>query len=163
MPLYHKLGKIPPKRHTQFKKSNGDFYYEQLFGTIGFDGMSSLMYHVHRPTQVKEILKSYDVSPKAAIEKNMRSLKLIGFNIRSEEDYLKSRKTVLFNKDCHISLAAPSNSSSEYFYKTISMHIRHSIHKRSYNGTTFMPSCESIEYRQWKLLSPLYLNMSSAH
>jgi homogentisate 1,2-dioxygenase len=55
MPFYHKLGKIPPKRHTVFRKPNGDLYYEQLFGTIGFDGMSSNLYHEHRPTMVKEI------------------------------------------------------------------------------------------------------------
>ena len=36
MPFYHKLGKVPPKRHTQFRKENGELYYEQLFGTIGF-------------------------------------------------------------------------------------------------------------------------------
>ncbi|MDG1981281.1 MAG: homogentisate 1,2-dioxygenase, partial [Flavobacteriaceae bacterium] len=41
MPFYHKLGKIPPKRHTQFRKEDGSLYYEQLFGTIGFDGMST--------------------------------------------------------------------------------------------------------------------------
>jgi hypothetical protein len=41
MPLYHKLGKIPHKRHTTFRKEDGSLYYEQLFGTIGFDGMSS--------------------------------------------------------------------------------------------------------------------------
>jgi len=57
MPFYHKLGKIPPKRHTQFRKPNGDLYYEQLFGTVGFDGMSTNSYHEHRPTQVKEIVK----------------------------------------------------------------------------------------------------------
>ncbi len=56
MPFYHKLGKIPHKRHTTFKKQDGSLYYEQLFGTEGFHGMSSLMYHVHRPTMVKEIL-----------------------------------------------------------------------------------------------------------
>ena len=44
MPIYHKLGKIPQKRHTQFEKPDGSLYYEQLFGTIGFDGMSSLAY-----------------------------------------------------------------------------------------------------------------------
>ena len=68
MPRYHTLGDIPKKRHTIFKNKNGGFYYEELFGTIGFDGMSSLMYHTQRPTQVKEILKTYSVSPKAAIE-----------------------------------------------------------------------------------------------
>ena len=49
MPIYHKLGKIPSKRHTIFEKPGGGLYYEQLFGTIGFDGMSSLLYHLHRP------------------------------------------------------------------------------------------------------------------
>ena len=39
MPFYHKLGLIPNKRHIQFRKPNGDLYYEQLFGTVGFDGM----------------------------------------------------------------------------------------------------------------------------
>ena len=57
MPFYHKLGKIPHKRHTVFKSPEGKFYYEELFGTIGFDGMSCLMYHLHRPTQIKEIKK----------------------------------------------------------------------------------------------------------
>jgi homogentisate 1,2-dioxygenase len=42
MPFYHKLGEIPPKRHTQFRKKDGSLYYEQLFGTIGFDGMSTM-------------------------------------------------------------------------------------------------------------------------
>ena len=56
MPFYHKLGTIPHKRHIQFRKPNGELYYEQLFGTVGFDGMYSNMYHIHRPTQVKEII-----------------------------------------------------------------------------------------------------------
>ena len=56
MPRYHTLGKIPPKRHTVFKSNEGSFYYEELFGTIGFDGMSTLLYHTNRPTQVKEII-----------------------------------------------------------------------------------------------------------
>ncbi|HWY35745.1 MAG TPA: hypothetical protein VNX68_13955, partial [Nitrosopumilaceae archaeon] len=53
MPVYHKLGSFPQKRHTVFKSPEGKYYYEQLFGTEGFIGMSSLLYHVHRPTQVK--------------------------------------------------------------------------------------------------------------
>ena len=79
MPLYHKLGSFPQKRHTQFEKPKGGLYYEQLFGTEGFHGHSSLLYHVHRPTQVKEILNSYSVEPKIAIGKNIKSLLLKGF------------------------------------------------------------------------------------
>jgi homogentisate 1,2-dioxygenase len=117
MPRYHTLGKIPPKRHTIFKDENDNFYYEELFGTIGFDGMSTLMYHTQRPTQVKKILKSYDVTPKIAVSKNMKSLKLEGFKAPQANDYLESRTCILVNNDCQISLAAPKESLTTYFYK----------------------------------------------
>lgn len=117
MPFYHQLGEIPHKRHTTFKKKEGGYYYEQLFGTIGFDGMSSLLYHVHRPTQVKEVRKSYDVQPKIAVEKNMLSLGIKGFDVPPKADYLESRTAVLVNNDCHIVLAAPQKSQTDYFYK----------------------------------------------
>jgi homogentisate 1,2-dioxygenase len=117
MPFYHKLGNIPPKRHTQFRKPNGDLYYEQLFGTVGFDGMSTNMYHEQRPTQVKEIRKQYSVAPKIANANNIQSYKLRGFDVAPQDDFLESRKIVLTNSDCHIVLAAPRKSTTDYFYK----------------------------------------------
>ncbi len=117
MPFYHKLGQIPPKRHTQFRKPNGDLYYEQLFGTVGFDGMSTNSYHEQRPTQVKEIRSQYSVAPKIAKSNNIQSYKLKGFDVAPQDDYLESRKIVLTNSDCHIVLAAPRKSTTDYFYK----------------------------------------------
>ena len=116
MPIYHKLGKIPQKRHTQFEKPDGNLYYEQLFGTIGFDGMSSLLYHIHRPTQVKEVGEPLDMSPKIAVEKNITSRKLIGFDVQPKNDFLESREPLLVNSDVHVGLAAPKQSMSTYFY-----------------------------------------------
>ena len=118
MPFYHQLGKIPPKRHTQFRKEDGTLHYEQLFGTIGFVGMSSLLYHLHRPTMVKRVGQSIDVRPQAAVENNLLSRKLEGFQVKPNEDYLKSRVPVLFNSDVTILLSAPSKSMEEdAFYK----------------------------------------------
>ena len=117
MPFYHKLGKIPHKRHTTFKKPDGSYYYEQLFGTIGFDGMSTLMYHEQRPTMVKEILRTYSVAPEIAVEKNMKAYRLHGFKVAPADDYLESRTPMLVNSDCYISLAAPRHSTTDYFYK----------------------------------------------
>ena len=117
MPRYHTLGNIPSKRHTVFKGADGNFLYEELFGTVGFDGMSTLLYHTQRPTQVKEILKSYDISPKIAVKRNMKSLSLKGFEVAPEKDYLKSRVPILVNNDCQISLASPTDSLRDYFYK----------------------------------------------
>lgn len=131
MPLYHQLGKIPKKRHTVFKKPDGGLYYEQLFGTIGFDGMYSNLYHQHRPTQVREIKGSYDVRPKIAVSNNLQSYRLRGFQIKPELDYLKSRKTVLTNQDVDLVLAAPQESTTKYFYKNADSDELLFIHKGS--------------------------------
>ncbi|WP_369048099.1 homogentisate 1,2-dioxygenase [Tenacibaculum sp. UWU-22] len=117
MPFYHKLGKIPHKRHTQFRKKDGSLYHEQLFGTIGFDGMSTNSYHEHRPTMVKEIRKQYSVAPKVVKQNNVQSYRFRGFQVSPENDYLQSRKIVLTNTDCNIILAAPKQSTKSYFYK----------------------------------------------
>lgn len=138
MPIYHKLGNFPQKRHTVFQSPQGKHYYEQLFGTEGFHGFSSLLYHVHRPTQVKEILKSYSVAPKVAIEKNIKALLLKGFEIKAADDFLDSRKTVLFNHDCHIGLAAPKQSMKTYFYKNADADEMLFIHKGKGILRTFM-------------------------
>ena len=117
MPFYQKQGQFPHKRHTQFRKENGELYHEELFGTIGFDGMSSLLYHNHPPTMVKEVGESINVAPKIAVEKNMKAYRLKGFDVKPTEDYLESRVPVLTNKDCTITLAAPTASMTDYFYK----------------------------------------------
>ena len=117
MPRYHTLGKIPPKRHTTFKKNDGSLYQEELFGTAGFAGMSSLIYHLHPPTVVTEIKKVKEVSPKIAVEKNMKALSFKGFSLQPETDFLDSRKTLFVNNDLHIGLAAPKTFSKNYFYK----------------------------------------------
>ncbi len=117
MPFYYKLGKIPHKRHTVFAKEQGGIHYEQLFGTEGFHGFSSLLYHVHRPTMVRSVSEPRDISPKAAVDHNITSRMLDGFKVPAKDDFLESRITVLFNNDLNLSLAAPRKSMRDYFYK----------------------------------------------
>jgi homogentisate 1,2-dioxygenase len=131
MPFYHTLGKIPHKRHTQFRKPDGTLYAEQLFGTIGFDGMYTNSYHEQRPTQVKQIKKQYSVAPKIAKANNLKSYRFRGFQVKSENDFLDSRKTVLTNKDCSIILAAPKQSTKDYFYKNTDADELIFVHKGS--------------------------------
>jgi homogentisate 1,2-dioxygenase len=117
MPIYHQLGSIPHKRHTVFPKASGGIHYEQLFGTEGFSGTASLLYHLHRPTMIQSIGGSQDVQPKAAIEKNISPYMIKGFQAKPTEDFLESRKVVMFNNDLHISVAAPTQSMTKYYYK----------------------------------------------
>ncbi|MEL6560585.1 MAG: homogentisate 1,2-dioxygenase [Bacteroidota bacterium] len=131
MPIYHKQGKIPQKRHTIFENPKGGIYNEQLFGTIGFDGMSTLSYHIHRPTMIKSINEPLDIRPEIAFERNITSRLLKGFEIKPEADYLESRKIVLLNNDVEVSLAAPQQSMKDYFYKNADCDELLFIHKGS--------------------------------
>ena len=117
MPRYHKLGKIPHKRHTTFKKDDGGLYQEELFGTAGFSGMSSLIYHLYPPTVVSEVKKIKDTTPQIAIEKNMKAMSFQGFSIPEENEYIDSRKVLFVNNDLHIGLARPKSFSKDYFFR----------------------------------------------
>lgn len=117
MPIYHKLGQFPQKRHVQFRKPDGNLYYEQLFGTIGFAGMSSLLYHLQRPTRIASFGASKPMAPQAAVSNNIQPRCLFGFRVNPVDDFLAARKYVLFNADVAIALAAPRRSMEDYFYK----------------------------------------------
>mgnify|MGYP000586331574 CR=1 FL=1 len=114
---YYTLGEIPPKRHTQFRKPDGNLYSEQLFSTEGFSDVYSTLYHTHPPTQIVQVGDPKSIEPKAVHSKQLKHRSLQGFNVKPEDDYLESRKAVLVNNDCQILLAAPRKSMTDYFFK----------------------------------------------
>ncbi len=136
MPHYASLGKFPHKRHTQFRKPDGGLYSEQLFSTEGFSNDYSLLYHIHPPTQIISTDEPYSVMPKIAEEKMLKHRSFEGFNIKPEADFLQSRKAILVNTDCHIVLAAPQQSTYNYFYKNADADELIFVHEGSGNITT---------------------------
>ena len=140
---YYSLGEIPHKRHTQFRKKNGELYKEELFSTEGFSDMYSILYHCNPPTQITQVEEPFSVKPKTIHDKQLKPRCLMGFNIKAEDDYLKSRKPVLVNNDCRISLAAPRKSMTNYFFKNadadecIFVHVGKGIMKSCYGELPF--------------------------
>ncbi len=117
MPFYYQSGQIPHKRHVQFRKPNGSLFAEQLVSTEGFSDNYSLVYHCFPPTLVKSIDDAYDVKPAIAIERNIQHRSFKGFNVKPQDDYLRSRVPVLVNNDVYIYMAAPRKSMEDYFFK----------------------------------------------
>lgn len=117
MAHYHKAGTIPHKRHTQFRKPDGSLYAEQLFSTEGFSNDYSILYHTHAPTLIVHCDEPVNIMPEIAEEKMLKHRSFEGFKVKSEADYLHSRKPILVNSDCHIVLAAPTQSMTDYFFK----------------------------------------------
>lgn len=117
MPHYQRRGEIPSKRHIVFRKPDGDLYAEELVSTEGFSNIYSIIYHNYPPTRVIKIDDAYSVEPEAVVAKNLQNRAFRGFDVKPVDDYLESRKIILFNSDCYISLAAPKKSMTGYFYK----------------------------------------------
>jgi homogentisate 1,2-dioxygenase len=117
MPFYHRSGNVPAKRHTQHRKPDGNLYAEELVSTEGFSSIYSLVYHVYPPTLVKDIGKPRDIKPVAGLEKNLQNRSFMTFKTRPEDDYLESRKILLFNSDLYMSASAPRKSMKDYYYK----------------------------------------------
>jgi len=117
MSHYQRRGEIPSKRHIVFRKPNGDLYAEEVVSTEGFSNIYSIIYHQYPPTQVLKIDETYSVAPEVAVADNMQNRSFRGFDVQPTDDYLESRKVVLFNSDVYLSVAAPRKSMTDYFYK----------------------------------------------
>jgi len=120
MAFYHKLGSVPAKRHTQFRKPDGGLYQEELISTEGFSDIYSLVYHCYPPTEIKHYGEAFSVQPQIAESEHLKPRCFNGYDVKPEEDYLKSRKPILVNNDCEITLSAPTKSMTHYFYKNSS-------------------------------------------
>lgn len=114
---YYNLGKIPPKRHTQFRRSDGTLYHEELFSTEGFSNLYSNLYRCNAPTQIVQVGDPISIAPKTIHDKHLKHRSLQSFKIEPEDDYLKSRKAILLNNDLKIIVAAPRHSTEDYFFK----------------------------------------------
>jgi homogentisate 1,2-dioxygenase len=118
MAFYHKLGKIPHKRHTQFRKPDGTLYEEELVSSKGFSGIYSLLYHLSPPTRVKDILNS---TPCHFEPLNDTSLKQVHLNTsrisNTGNDMIESRVTMMYNQDVRLMIACPQEKAMDYYYK----------------------------------------------
>lgn len=116
MPFYHKLGKIPQKRHVQFRKPDGSLYREEVVGTEGFSGISSILYHIYPPTKVKKILNTEDIGYNKWESGKLRHHHLKTINAPASGDAVSGRKVLMFNNDVSLGICIPTEQMN-YFYK----------------------------------------------
>ena len=113
---YHALGEIPHKRHTIFRRPDGELITEELFGAEGFHGSSSLLYHYNPPTRVIRMEAGEKIEVKAADQGVLRHRHLKTKDVPAGGDAITSRKVLMFNNDVHIGVARPTDSM-DYFYR----------------------------------------------
>lgn len=116
MVFYRRMGHIPKKRHTIFRKDDGSLYREQVMGTKGFSGIQSILYHHNPPTKLSKVslLGKFNVEfeePNALCHRHFLTSRF-----EKEGDAVEGRKYVLGNEDLLIGIVMP-DKSMDYFYR----------------------------------------------
>jgi homogentisate 1,2-dioxygenase len=112
---YRKMGEIPHKRHTMFKKDDGTLFREQVMGTKGFSGTQSILYHHHLPTAVTktEFLGSY--MPQYEEDGAVRHRHFMTDGVQKKGDALESREYLLGNSDLLIGTAFVTKEMKSFY------------------------------------------------
>ncbi len=116
MAYYFKLGQLPPKRHIQFRRPDGALYSEEVFGTEGFAGPTSTLYHIQPPTQVTGWKPLYSTRPEYVEPDTMRMRHIKTMPMKPKGDPITGRVVMFGNSDCEMSLCVPAEGM-DYHYK----------------------------------------------
>jgi len=116
MPFYHKLGNIPHKRHTQFKKPDGKLYREELMGLEGFSSIQSILYHHFLPPRVTKTEDLGSLKPEYC---DFGPIRHRAFKTRQTPlgaDSVSSKIPMLGNNDVILGVAR-ATQNMDYFYR----------------------------------------------
>jgi homogentisate 1,2-dioxygenase len=114
MPYYRRVGEVPHKRHTQFRRPDGGLYAEELMGVEGFSSDSALLYHRNIPTAITaaEPVEVEDEPLTANHPLKPRHFKM--HRLKTGGDLVTGRQLVLGNADVRLSYAAVDETGPLY-------------------------------------------------
>jgi homogentisate 1,2-dioxygenase len=115
VPYYRRVGEVPRKRHSLFRKPDGGLYAEELMGEHGFSAESSLLYHRNPPTA----LTAVDIVARGGHDDVRPNEPLLPRHLRTHDlpiggDLVGGRHLLLANDDVRVSYAAATATSECY-------------------------------------------------
>lgn len=113
---YFTLGRIPHKRHTQYRQPDGSLYHEELMGIHGFTGNKSLLYHLRPPTAIHRIEPGCEVVSRYADDGPIRHRLLRTTNVPAGGDAIQGRVLLMGNNDVRLSIVRP-RQAMDYWYR----------------------------------------------
>ena len=118
MAFYRQVGDVPQKRHTQFRGPDGGLYAEELMGEEGFTADSSLLYHRHIPSTVREF-RVWDLGDQSLVPnhplvpRHLSTHKLFPDG-GSGVDAVTGRRLLLGNEDVRLAYVVADTASPYY-------------------------------------------------
>jgi len=118
MPSYARAGELPPKRHIQFRRPDGELYAEELFSTKGFESAYSLLYHLRPPTGTLEVRTWNRAGVELLPNEPVRNRHCRTNEMPAGKDAIEARTPVLGNADMLMSVSE-SAAPMDYFYRNV--------------------------------------------
>ncbi|MBY0311935.1 MAG: homogentisate 1,2-dioxygenase [Phycisphaerales bacterium] len=115
MAFYMKLGLLPKKRHVQFRRPDGCLYSEEVFGTEGFVGPTTTMYHIHPPTQVYGWKPLYSTKVEYVEQDIMRMRHVKSAPLAPKGDFVTGRVVLFGNSDVEMAVCNPAEQMAYHF------------------------------------------------
>jgi homogentisate 1,2-dioxygenase len=115
MAYYTSMGKLPAKRHIQFRRPDGALYSEEVFGTEGFVGPTSTLYHIHPPTQVIGWEPLYETKPVYVEQSVMRMRHIKTAAMKAKGDPITGRVVLFGNSDVEMFACVPAETMPYHF------------------------------------------------
>lgn len=116
MPFYVKLGAVPHKRHTQYRKPDGGLYREEVMGLEGFSGLESILYHHFLPPRVRRMEDLGGTNVEYAEYGPLRHRAFATADAPAGGDPVSARRILLGNHDVTLGISRPTKSM-ETFYR----------------------------------------------
>ncbi|MEL7058738.1 MAG: homogentisate 1,2-dioxygenase [Acidobacteriota bacterium] len=116
MTFYHRLGDVPHKRHTQFRKADGNLHHEEVMGIHGFAGIQSILYHLHPPTRVHDLGLVETVEIDYEDQEHLRHRHFRSADLEAGGDAVAGRVPLLGNSDVVLSVVRPTEPMA-YWYR----------------------------------------------
>jgi homogentisate 1,2-dioxygenase len=114
MSYYVRVGDVPRKRHIWHEGDNGNRLAEELMGEEGFNGASSLLYHLHSPSAITGVEPGRQ--PRSPLHPNdpLMPWHVQAHQITAGGDLVTGRQILLGNRSVTICWADAAGSSGLY-------------------------------------------------
>ncbi|MCB1049608.1 MAG: homogentisate 1,2-dioxygenase [Acidobacteria bacterium] len=115
MPIYHRLGNIPQRKHVVFKSETGAYYWEELYSTLGFAGIYSTLYHVSAPTRTNELREIQGPRVEEWVDAPIQAYHFFTHRAAQGGDLISARKVFLFNDDVTLATASFTELDARFY------------------------------------------------
>jgi homogentisate 1,2-dioxygenase len=115
MPVYLRLGEVPPKRHTQMWREDR-LLTEQVMGMEGFSGNYSILYHLQTPCRVMALGGFQPLAKEEWVPDQHQHMLFSTVELPALGDVISGRRLLMWNNDVEIWFCRPQ-AAQDGFYR----------------------------------------------